>query len=487
MTARLSSWIIFLYLITGTLTLINTAFSSNNFSSGYVQLGILALMFVNCLGVLHANKNCIGLALFYALISYVFIFTRIAVLSFSPEEARWFGEELQYTSSEIANTIYYIAGFSGFFYLGLVPFKRKRAAAVTPSSELLSNLVKANFKKILLIGLIPIVLKIISYTLLAVGRGGETSILYAITNFAFNHDIFTLITLALVALVWTEINSINRWFFIVWICLFILAGVISGGKGSIYTLALCSFFILLIKGDFNIRLTTSRLFLFLIIGFFSMIMFVVADGIRYAGYANQGLALSVNETISLGIDYISLDEVKLALSAIGRRLSHFEYIAIIVNNTGDFQRDLINPIQSLQVFANFILLGSPFPDEKIYSLQLFKVAYYGFPLEWVLIGKGPHGDYIPLPGLVFLLFGPLSGLLYAFGLGVFSRLAYIFICNTRYRYSYLYILCFWFIYSTLVNDSFGLDHFLQKTTIYLFSLLTFILLFKLFTTKLRVS
>ena len=96
-------------------------------------------MFVNCLGVLHANKNCIGLAL-YALISYVFIFTRIAVLSFFPEEARWFGEELQYTSSEIANTIYYIAGFSGFFYLGLVPFKRKRAAAVTPSSRAIIKL-----------------------------------------------------------------------------------------------------------------------------------------------------------------------------------------------------------------------------------------------------------------------------------------------------------------------------------------------------------
>ena len=121
-----------------------------------------------------------------------------------------------------------------------------------------------------------------------------------------------------------------------------------------------------------------------------MIMFVVADGIRYAGYANQGLALSVNETISLGIDYISLDEVKLALSAIGRRLSHFEYIAIIVNNTGDFQRDLINPIQSLQVFANFILLGSPFPDEKfiVYSyskLHIMDFRWNGFSLARVLM------------------------------------------------------------------------------------------------------
>ena len=486
MTARFSSWLIFLYLITGVLVLVNSSLSSNNFNSAYVQLGILALVFVNCLGILHANKNCIGLALFYALISYVFIFTRIAVLSFFPEEARWFGEELQYTSSEIANTIYYIAGFSGLFYLGLVPFKRKRTKVVTPPTELLSKIVKANFKKVLFIGSIPIVINIASYALLAVGRGGETSLAYAFTSFAFNHDIYTLITVALVALVWNEINTINKWFFIIWACFFILGGTITGGKGSIYTLALCSLFILLIRGDFLIRLTTSKLFLFVLIGFLSGMVFVVADGIRYAGYANRGLALSVNEITSLGLDYISLDEVTLALSAIARRLSHFEYIAIIVNNTGDFQRELINPIQSLQVFMNFILLGSPFPDEKIYSLQLFKVAYYGFPLDVVLDGKGPHGDYIPLPGLAFLLFGPFLGLLYAFVLGFFSRLAYDFICRTRYKYSYLYILCFWFIYNTLVNDSFGLDGFLQKFSIYLFTLLSFILLFKVFTTKYKV-
>jgi len=486
MTARLSSWLILLYLITGALILVNSAFSSNSFSSGYVQLGILALIFVNCLGILHANKNCIGLALFYALISYIFIFVRIAVLSFFPEEARWYGEELQYTSHEIANTIYYIAGFSGFFYLGLVPFKRKRGAAVTPPTELLSTLVKANYRKILFIGIIPILSKAASFTLLAVGRGGETSILYALTNFAFNHDIFTVITVALVTLVWNEISSTNKWLFIFWICLFVLAGTISGGKGSIYTLVLCSLFILLIRGDVLIRLTTSKLFLFILVGFLSGTMFVVADGIRYAGYANQGLALSANEITALSLNYISLDEVTLALSAIARRLSHFEYIAIIVNNTGDFQRELINPIQSLQVFMNFIMLGSPFPDEKIYSLQLFKVAYYGFPLDLVLDGKGPHGDYIPLPGLAFLLFGPFLGLLYAFGLGFFSRLAYDFICRTRYKYSYLYILCFWFTYNTLVNDSFGLDGFLQKFSIYLFTLLNFILLFKVFTTKYKV-
>lgn len=484
MTAKFSRWLILLYLLTGAVVLINSAFSSNSFSSGYVQLGILALMIVNCLGVLHANKNCIGLALFYALISYVFIFSRIAVLSFFPEEGRWFGEELQYTSSEIANTIYYLVGFSGFFYLGLVPLKRTKA--VTLPTELLSKLVAANYKKILFIGLIPVIFNIASYLSLAVGRGGETSILYALTSFAINHDIFTLITVALVGLAWNEINTINRWFFIIWIFLFVLGGMITGGKGSLYTLALCALFILLIRGDFPLRLTVLRLFTGVLIGAISAVIFVVADGIRYAGYANTGLSLSVIDILYIGFEYISLDEVIFAFSAIGRRLSHFEYIALIVNNTGDFQRELINLLQSLQVFVNFILPGSPFPDAKIYSLQLFKVAYYGFPLDLVLDGKGVHGDYIPLVGLAYLLFGPYLGLLCAFLLGFFARVTYDLICRTRSRYSFFYLLYFWFVYSTLVNDSFGLDHFLQKSTIYLVTTLTFILLFKLVTSKFRL-
>jgi len=487
MTARISSWVIFLYLGTGITVLINTVISSNNFSFGHVQFGILILMLVNCLGISHANRNCIGLAIFYALTSYIFIFTRIATLSFVPEEARLFGEEqyhIQYTSMEIAYTIYYIAGFSFFFYLGLVPFKKTRFEIT--STEIIKKLTVKHFKKILFIGLMPVIFVIFSYSMLAVGRGGSTSVLYAITSWALNIDIFGIVTIGLVVLVWAEIKTGKKMLFIIWLCVFVLGGMLTGGKGAIYTLALCLLMVLLVRGDFLLRVTIFRLCFFVLLGFSGGIIYVVADGIRYAGFALSGVEVPIFKLAFLGLDYISLDTFMLAISSIGRRLSHFEYMVMIVNNTGVFQRELINFVQSCQVYINFLFLGSPFPNETIYSAQLFKVAYYGYPIELAL-WRGGHSDYIPFAGVGFLLFGPFFSLIYALACGIFFRMIYCYLCLKKFKYSYFYILCFWFIFNTLVNDSFGLDHFLQKSTIYLFSLLTFILCFKLVTSRFKLA
>ncbi len=175
-------------------------------------------------------------------------------------------------------------------------------------------------------------------------------------------------------------NALQKDAFRLWCVLFVVAGVLIGSKGHIYTLILALLFIKLVQGEFSIRISFKAIISTTLIIGFGLGTYAVADAVRYAGIIFEGREIDILSLIVLVPEFVNFDTVFALFEGIARRMSHFEYIALIVNNTDSSVSELINFKNSIWGYLNFLLPGSPFPDAEIFSLQLMKVVYEGYPV-----------------------------------------------------------------------------------------------------------
>ena len=478
---KFSNLLVTMYALTWLVFLLSAFFSPNTYGSGYVLLAFSLLGAVQCFAILLSRSNMKGFILFCALVNYVFIFLRVTFLSFFPESAKYFGTELEFDAIQIAETILFVTTFLLFFYMGL--FFQNKIKIKGFNTQFLEHTAANNFLKLLAIGISPVIFNLYLYYISGSGRGGDVNKLEVLFSYFFHQDVFVLFTVALTSLIWSHLKDSYKLAFKLWCIFFIIAGIFVGSKGHIYTLILSLLFIKLAQGDFSIRISLKGVLLSVFMLGFGFSSFLIADAVRYAGQVFQGGELPLFYLITLAPDFVNFATPIDLLKGIARRMSHFEYIVLIINNTDASVFELINFKSAIGWYFNFLMPGTPFPDAPIASLQLMKVAYEGFPIDLVLQGKGTHGDYIPFPGLFLLLFGWVNALIVVFLTGAVLGNLYSATLSSSSRYSYLLVLLFWICVNILVNDSFGLDHFLQKSTIFVLTACLFIVILRLLRLK----
>ncbi len=473
------------YALTWFVFVLSAALVPNDYGSVYSVIAFSLLGAVQCLAILFSRVNIKSLVVFCAFVNYIFVFLRVTVLSFFPENAKY-SSELDFDAIQITETILFITMFYLFLYVGLFFHKKKQMKYL--KTQVIENMAANNYLKLLALGIAPVVFNLYLYYVSGSGRGGDANSLRVLFTYFFHQDVFIFFTIALTGLVWSRLNALQKDAFRLWCVLFVVAGVLIGSKGHIYTLILALLFIKLVQGEFSIRISFKAIISTTLIIGFGLGTYAVADAVRYAGIIFKGREIDILSLIVLVPEFVNFDTVFALFEGIARRMSHFEYIALIVNNTDSSVSELINFKNSIWGYLNFLLPGSPFPDAEIFSLQLMKVAYEGYPIHLIFEGKGEsHGDYIPFPGLFFLLFGWTKALLLVFLTGIVLANIYVKHWSVISKYSYLLIILFWLCTNTLINDSFGLDHFLQKSTIFICSACFFIVMFRLIQLKFVVN
>lgn len=455
--------------------LVSLLFAENQYGSIFVFLAFFALVATHWVGVRRLKGQDAGLGLFFSTVILIFIVFRVLALAYSPEEARFYGLELQYSEFEVAYALLIIVVFSAAFFFGLA-----MASGCSADSSVTYSVKKSavSYGMILLLGLFPQVLGVYMYVVHGSSRGGEPPLSLVLLSFFTNKDIFTVMTVALAMSFWAELSRWGRFLFVAWSIVYVILNTLTGGKGGVYSIVLSALMVWLMKGDFSFRISIGRLvvgFLGLSVG---MLFYALADGIRYAGYASGGQELGLMDLLELAPQYMNFNEVSTLVLALSRRLSHFENIALMVNVYSEDVQRYLSLSKSLKVFVNFIAYGTPFPDSTVFSLQLFKVAYLEFPIGLIDEESGWHGDYIPVIGMFYIFFGVLVGLPLFWGAAYGLAKLYQRLLILPGKYVYFWLMFFWFSFNTLVNDAFGLDHFLQKVTIYALSSWFYIFLFK---------
>ena len=466
------------YALTWFVFVLSAALVPNDYGSVYSVIAFFLLGAMQCLAILFSRLNIKSLVVFCAFISYIFVFLRVTVLSFFPENAKYLGTELDFDAIQITKTILFITIFYLFFYVGLFFHKKKRIEYV--STQAIENMAANNYLKLLALGIAPVVFNLYLYYVSGSGRGGDANILRVLFTYFFHQDVFVCFTIALTGLVWSRLTELQKGAFKLWCVFFVVAGVLIGSKGHVYTLILAFLFIKLVQGEFSIKISLKSVILTALIIGFGLGTYIVGDAIRYASVIFEGSNTSILSLVVIFPEFINFDTFFALFEGVARRMSHFEYIALIVNNTDSSVSELINFRNAIGGYLNYLLPGTPFPDAEIFSLQLMKVAYEGYPIHLIFEGQGEsHGDYIPFPGLFFLLFGWTKALLLVFLTGVVLANAYTKGWSVNSKYGYLLIILFWLCANILINDSFGLDHFLQKSTIFILSACFFVVMFRL--------
>lgn len=465
------------YSLTWFVFVLSAAFSPNNYGSVYSVVAFSLLGTVQCLAILFSRTNIKSLVVFCAFINYVFVFSRITILSFFPWNAKYLGTELDFDVTQITETILFITIFYLFFYLGLFFYKKTHIKYL--KTQTIENMAANNYLKLLVLAFAPVTFNVYLFYFSGSGRGGDASSLRVLFTYFFHQDVFVCFTIALTSLIWSRLKKLDKYFFILWCVLFVFAGVIIGSKGHVYTLILAFLFIKLVQGDFIIKISLKVVLIFVLIITFGLGTYLIADAIRYAAVIFQGNEVSVFTLLRTAPEFVNFDTFFALLEGVARRMSHFEYIALIINNSNYSTSELINFNNAIGGYLNFLLPGTPFPDAQIFSLQLMKVAYEGFPLKLVLNGEGNHGDYIPFPGVFFVFFGWINAFIIVFLIGIALANIHIFCKSFSSKYSYCFVILYWLCVNTLINDSFGLDHFLQKSTIFILSSILFIAMFRL--------
>jgi len=482
---KFSSFMIIVYALTWFVFVLSAALVPNNYGSSYSVIALALLGGLQCLAILFSRVNIKSLVIFCALINYIFVFLRVTVLSFFPENAKYLGI-LDFDAIQITETILFITIFYLFFYVGLFLHKKKKMKYF--KTQAIENMAANNYLKLLALGIAPVVFNLYLFYVSGSGRGGDANSLRVLFTYFFHQDVFVIFTIALTGLVWSRLKELQKDAFRLWCVFFVVGGVLVGSKGHIYTLILALLFIKLLQGEFNIRISLKAVLLSTLIIGFGLVTYIVGDAIRYAGVAFEGSQVPISTLLLVVPEFVNFDTFFALFEGIARRLSHFEYIALIINNTDSSVSELINFKNAIGGYLNFLLPGTPFADAQIFSLQLMKVAYEGYPIHLILEGKGEsHGDYIPFPGLFFLLFGWTKALLFVLLLGIALANIHALRWSVTSKYSYLLFILFWLCTNTLINDSFGLDHFLQKSTIFILSACFFVVMFRLIQLKVVVN
>lgn len=463
---------------------VSVIFNSNSYTDIQVCLSVTLYTMVNVFGTNSGPNHTAGLRLYYSTISAIFIFLRFVILSYFPLEARFIGIDLQYTSDEISKTMLFIASFSFVFYLAMQSFSNNAEKAELQRCK---DKIYVSYGVVILIGFMFCAFNIVLYYIFGLHRGGQIPLPITLLNFATNKDIVAIFTVGITLYCWDYLNNFSRCLFYMWVLAFIVTLAITGAKGGIYTIAISILMVRMVDGDFVFRLTKTKILVAVCALGLGSVFYVIGDAIRYAGYASGTSSLSIIELISLIPNYTNADNLYLLAASISRRLSHFENIALMVNTTDVYAREIINVTSSLKVFLNFVVPGQLFPENTIYSLQLVKAAYNDYSLMMIETGEGIHGDYIPFSAMFYVFFGWLGGLVVVYYVTHLVKYTYGVILRYQSANRIFAILCFWFVYNAAINDAFGLDSLMQESVFYVISTFFYILMLRILGTKLISS
>lgn len=311
---------------------------------------------------------------------------------------------------------------------------------------------------------------------------GSVPKVLAILNMFLNKDIFIMIFVLYSIHNWHILK--NKGLFFIYLILVTLSATLTGGKGGMYTVGIVFLYSgLIVHGDLKIRIinffkANGLLAIFVPIALF---LFSLGDGVRYAKYSVSNADLTLPELIEVAPTYSNYVDVNQELLAISKRFSHFDYMPIILHNTDDYAREIVNIGGNIKIILNLLLPGTPFVGEK-YSLELFKVAYLDVPLSDVTdidIGQS-HGDHWPIFGIVWVLFNPIISFISIFIIFKIISSCYLRFVELDSKYGLVWSSVTIFTINATISDSFGIDNIFQKLIIYIASGLFYILILNIF-------
>ncbi|MDG1973781.1 MAG: hypothetical protein P8I26_01940 [Flavobacteriaceae bacterium] len=346
-----------------------------------------------------------------------------------------------------------------------------------------SMLSKISYKSIFIISSFPLFFSV--YLSLIYNQGtdyGSVPKILAILNMFLNKDIFIIIFILYSLHNWHILK--NKSLFFIYLLLVIISATVVGGKGGMYTVGIVFLYsILILYGDFKIRIINlfkANLYLMILIPI-ALFLFALGDGVRYAKFAKSNSDLTLTELIEVAPNYTNYIDANQQLLAISRRFSHYDYMPIILHNTDDYAREIVNLEGSVKIILNFLFPGTPFIGEE-YSLELFKVAYLGVPLSTVTdtdVGQ-THGDHWPLFGIVWILFYPGISFIAIFIIFKVISSCYLRFVELDSKYGLVWSSVTIFTINATISDAFGIDHVFQKLIIYTCSALFYILIVNIF-------
>lgn len=438
-----------------------------------LELILLALMFFTLLPA----PDTAALRLFFVAHLLLWHVSRVFILIFMPWAVRFDGDPLFYTAEVMNKTLLFV--LLGVVIGGLAlcvhwprNAARQRARWAPPQFPRISS--------VLLYGLVTLAPTYYLYLYYYEGftrYGSVSNVFSAVLNMCLNHDIHAVIGIGYTLARWRAFQLWEKALAGFWILLFVSMLTLVGSKGGFYTILLSTLlYKLAVEGDFLVRVRIRQLAVAVVLAPILIQLYTFGDSIRYAGY--WGVTTNLEETISASKDFQNFNSWEEGLLSISGRMSQYEYFAVIVNHTDEYTRQIVNLPNNLKIVANFLLPGSPFPNQ-VYSLELFKVCYRGFSLDSVLDGRYSHGDHWPMFGMAYVLFGPWGAWPALFVMLAALGLAIQYLQGHQARFGTIGLLVGMFAANTFINDAFGLDHFIQKTIIYSLSYFFFMFLLRI--------
>ena len=438
---------------------------------------IINILIVNII-ILNVGSNKLKvLRLLTVIIMLMWFIIRLLVLLFFPDDIR-FSSFVDYSFYLTNTTLIYIFLSLLFVFASFLSVRGGRSYEVKKNYKK-SMLSKISYKSIFIISSIPLFFTI--YLSLVYNQGtdyGSVPKILAILNMCLNKDIFIMIFVLYSVHNWHILK--NKSLFFIYLLLVIISATVIGGKGGMYTVGIVFLYsILIVYGDFKIRIINlfkANLFFIIIIPI-ALFLFSIGDGVRYAKFAKNNSDLTLSELIDVAPNYTNYIDVNQQLIAISRRFSHYDYMPIILHNTDDYAREIVNFGGSVKIILNLLLPGTPFIGEE-YSLELFKVAYLGVPLSIVTdtdVGQ-THGDHWPLFGIVWVLFYPVISFIAIFIIFKVISNCYLRFVELDSKYGLVWSSVTIFTINAAISDAFGIDHVFQKLIIYTASALFYILI-----------
>lgn len=442
---------------------------------------IINILLLN-ISILNTGPNKLKvLRILIVVIILVWFILRLLVLLFFPDDIR-FSYFVDYSFYLTNTTLAYILSCLFVVFASFLSVRGGRSYEVKKNYKK-SMLSKISYKSIFIISSIPLFFAI--YLSLAYNQGtnyGSVPKILGILNMILNKDIFIMIFVLYSMHNWHILK--NKSLFYVYLLLIIISATVIGGKGGIYTVAIVFLYSsLIVYGDFKITITNlfkASLYSAIIIPI-ALFLFSLGDGIRYAKFAMSNADITLVELIDIAPNYTNYIDLNEQLIAISRRFSHYDYMPIILNNTDDYAREVVNFGGNVKIILNLLLPGNPFIGEE-YSLELFKVAYLGVPLSDVTdtaVGQ-THGDHWPIFGTVWILFYPVMSFIAIFIIFKVISNCYLRFVELDSKYGLIWSCVMIFTINATISDSFGIDHVLQKLILYTCSALFYILFVKIF-------
>ncbi len=180
------------YALTWFVFVLSAALVPNDYGSVYSVIAFSLLGAVQCLAILFSRVNIKSLVVFCAFVNYIFVFLRVTVLSFFPENAKY-SSELDFDAIQITETILFITMFYLFLYVGLFFHKKKQMKYL--KTQVIENMAANNYLKLLALGIAPVVFNLYLYYVSGSGRGGDANSLRVLFTYFFHQDVFIFLLL----------------------------------------------------------------------------------------------------------------------------------------------------------------------------------------------------------------------------------------------------------------------------------------------------